>query len=84
MYGELVQLDVFLAQGRLIAELDRALPGYTTLCCGQKALAVQIPFAPSRKAVTAFLVGDDAGEVAICAVNYGGAALIGRTNARSR
>ena len=37
-----------------------------------------------RKAVVAFLVDDDAGEVLIFAVTYGGADWIGRTSARGR
>ena len=37
-----------------------------------------------RKAVVAFLVDDDAGEVLIYAVTYGGADWIARTGARSR
>ena len=37
-----------------------------------------------RKAVVAFMVDDDAGEVLIFAVTYDGADWIGRTSARSR
>ena len=37
-----------------------------------------------RKAVTAFMVVDDAGEVLIYAVTYDGADWIGRSGARSR
>ena len=37
-----------------------------------------------RKAVIAFVVDDDAGEVLIYAVTYGGADWVGRSSARSR
>ena len=37
-----------------------------------------------RKAVIAFVVNDDAGEVLIYAVTYGGADWVGRCSARSR
>ena len=43
-----------------------------------------VPSRPGRKAVIAFVVDDDVGEVLIYAVTYGGADWAMRSSARSR
>lgn len=76
------------AAARKLAEIEAAIAKLTTMPHKgslRDEIAPGLRAIPAgRKAVVAFLVDDDAGEVLIYAVTYGGADWIGRTSARSR
>ena len=76
------------AAARKLAEIEEAI---ATLKITPHKGSLRDEIAPrlraipaGRKAVIAFVVDDDAGEVLIYAVTYGGADWIGRSSARSR
>ena len=76
------------AAARKLAEIEAAI---ATLKTTPHKGSVRDEIAPGlraipagRKAVIAFVVDDDAGEVLIYAVTYGGADWIGRTRLRNR
>ena len=76
------------AAARKLAEIEAAI---ATLKATPHKGSLRDEIAPGlraipagRKAVVAFVVDDDAGEVLIYAVTYGGADWIRRTSARSR
>ena len=76
------------ATARKLAEIEAAI---TTLKTRPHKGSLRDDIAPGlraipagRKAVIAFVVDDQAGEVLIYAITYGGADWIGRTSARSR
>ena len=76
------------AAARKLAEIEAAI---TTLKTTPHKGSLRDDIAPGlraipagRKAVIAFVVDDQAGEVLIYAITYGGADWIGRTSARSR
>ena len=76
------------AAARKLSEIEAAIATLTTaprkgslrdeIVPGLRAIPA------GRKAVIAFAVDDDAGEVLIYAVSYGGADWVGRSSARSR
>ena len=76
------------AAARKLAEIEAAI---ATLKATPHKGSLRDEIAPGlraipagRKAVIAFVVDDDAGEVLIYAVTYGGADWVGRSGARSR